>query len=447
MLKVDFSKTAGKIKPMNAVNNGPTRCKELNSPGNVEVYKNLEIPYARNHDASFYSNYGGEYSVDVHRIFPDFDADENDINSYLFTPTDNYIESTFMANTETFYRLGARIEHRHKKGTFPPKNNLKWARICEHIIRHYTEGWGDGFNYKIEYWEIWNEPDCRNWDGSNPCWQGTDEEFIKFYVETSRYLKEKFQHLKIGGPAMGWMESEMVRPFLKAIKDEGGELDFFSYHYYGGSPHTFKETIDYASSLLSECGFPNVEKILNEWNYSSSDSKCPYPAYAYEMERGIKGSSFAAAAMATGQANDVDMLMYYDARPCGMNGLFDTDNPKKVRDTYYSFLMFKDLRRLGTYVPTPWQPDTNIYSCAATNGTDSSIMFTHFNVDDTTFAKDVEIEVTNLKGSGKYRVQYFILNEEQKLSYMYEDVIEGDSFKKTLFMKIFTSCLVKITSM
>ncbi len=442
---VDFSKTSGPIKPMNAVNNGPTRCKELNSMGNVQEYKNLEIPYARNHDASFYGNYGGEYTVDVHRIFPDFDADENDVSSYLFTPTDNYIESTFMAGTETFYRLGSRIEHTHKKGTYPPKDNLKWARICEHIIRHYTEGWGNGFNYKIEYWEIWNEPDCRNWDGSNPCWQGTDEEFIKFYVETSRYLKAQFPHLKIGGPAMGWMESEMVKPFLKAIKDEGGALDFFSYHYYGGTPETFKETIDYAKNVLTECGFGNVETILNEWNFSMANA--PYPTYNHEMERGLKGSSFVAAAMATGQASDVDMLMYYDARPCGMNGLFETDSPKKVRDSYYSFLMFKDLRRLGTYVPTAWDPETNIYSCAATNGRDSSVMFTYYNKNDLTPAKDVTLEVKNLQGSGKYRVQYFVLNNDQKLSFVKEDIIEGDSFEFTMFMKLFTSCLVKITSM
>ena len=49
----------------------------------------------------------------------------------------------------------------------PPKDYAKWARICEHIITHYTEGWADGFNYKITYWEIWNEPE------NIQMWQGT----------------------------------------------------------------------------------------------------------------------------------------------------------------------------------------------------------------------------------------------------------------------------------
>lgn len=69
----------------------------------------MEIPYARNHDASFYSAYGGEHTVDVHRIFKNFDADENDPASYIFEPTDVYTKNTFAAGTKVFYRLGADI--------------------------------------------------------------------------------------------------------------------------------------------------------------------------------------------------------------------------------------------------------------------------------------------------------------------------------------------------
>ncbi len=65
-VKIDLSKKMGKIKPMNCVNNGPTGSKVRRTKGNFEYYQALNIPYARLHDASFYSGYGGEYSVDVH---------------------------------------------------------------------------------------------------------------------------------------------------------------------------------------------------------------------------------------------------------------------------------------------------------------------------------------------------------------------------------------------
>jgi hypothetical protein len=76
-IHVDFSSLCGPIKPMNAVNNGPTGMSERGT-SNFLDYKALEIPYARNHDASFCYSYGGEHTVDVHRIFKNFDADEND---------------------------------------------------------------------------------------------------------------------------------------------------------------------------------------------------------------------------------------------------------------------------------------------------------------------------------------------------------------------------------
>ena len=111
----------------------------------------------------------------------------------------NYVKNTFDAGTKVFYRLGASIEHGLKWGTYPPKDFAKWARICEHIVRHFTEGWADGFNYDIEYWEIWNEPENGATPETNTMWKGTFEEFMKFYEIASNHLKNKFPNLKIGG--------------------------------------------------------------------------------------------------------------------------------------------------------------------------------------------------------------------------------------------------------
>ena len=78
---LDFQCVDGKVKYMNAVNNGPTNPGVRDSYSSFEAYKAAGISYARNHDASFYSGYGGEHTVDVHRIFKNFDADENNPDS------------------------------------------------------------------------------------------------------------------------------------------------------------------------------------------------------------------------------------------------------------------------------------------------------------------------------------------------------------------------------
>ena len=166
-LKVNFENNVGKIKPMNAVNNGPKTPGRSQYRDNFETYKALHLPFARTHDASICYDYGAEHCVDVNGIFPNFDADPSNPENYDFLLTDKYLQAIIDAGTEPYYRLGTRIEHWDKKyNTLPPKDFKKWAVICEHIIAHYTEGWANGFYHKITYWEIWNEPETE--DGQDP---------------------------------------------------------------------------------------------------------------------------------------------------------------------------------------------------------------------------------------------------------------------------------------
>ena len=99
---IEFSRTVGKIKPMHAVNNGPS-CAVGNHiggwgdptkgrNGNLAEFKAAGIPYARTHDSSFYSKYGLEHTIDVHAVFPNFDADPYSPDSYDFVCTDHYLD-------------------------------------------------------------------------------------------------------------------------------------------------------------------------------------------------------------------------------------------------------------------------------------------------------------------------------------------------------------------
>lgn len=60
----------------------------------------------------------------------------------------------------------------------------KWAVVCEHIVRHYNEGWADGYHLNIKYWEIWNEPDLGSEDpATSKTWGGTKEQFYDMVAE------------------------------------------------------------------------------------------------------------------------------------------------------------------------------------------------------------------------------------------------------------------------
>jgi xylan 1,4-beta-xylosidase len=136
-------------------------------------------------------------TVDMHLLFPNFDADPDDPAQYRFTQTDDYIQAICNLGAEVVYRLGESIEHyQHKSYVCPPVDNAKWARICVNIIRHYNAGWANGFHHGIRYWEIWNEPDL-----GPLCWTGSDAEFIALYTTAAKAIKAYDANLMVGGPA------------------------------------------------------------------------------------------------------------------------------------------------------------------------------------------------------------------------------------------------------
>ena len=439
-VKMNLANVRGKIKPMNAVNNGPAGSIERQVT-NFYDYKAARIPYARLHDASFQSGiYGGEYSVDVHRVFPNFDADESDPASYLFEPTDKYLQFIEAAGTKVYYRLGASIEHERKKGTFPPKDYLKWAKICERIIMHYTQGWADGFHMDIEYWEIWNEPDCYNPDGSNPCWQGTQDEFVEFFCTAAKYLKEKFPNLKIGGPAFcNVIDNLFADRLLRELKEREIKIDFFSYHCYENTPEGMKRAIDTANMWLKKNGYENIETILNEWNYIKGWVGEEY-TYSMKAIAGLKGASFLAAVMCMAQSTDLSMLMYYDARPCTYNGLFDEFYDR--RKGFYAVNMFSDLKDLGTYVET--EDSDKIYSCAATDGENAAMMICHYENDDTAKGKEIEVLIEGLKTDRQVCVETYLLDETHDCEKINTYTFEGTKTKFVLQMENYSTYFVKI---
>ena len=385
-ISVDVGTVLGPVKPMHAVNNGPSVSKPGGDQkrGNFVTYRAARIPFARTHDANLCSNYGGPHVVDIDAIFPDFDADENDPKSYDFVCTDHYLDTIRRAGTEVFFRLGQRIEHGPKKyGVLPPKDYAKWARICEHVIRHYNEGWAWGVDksyatvnvawsnqFNIVYWEIWNEPDLDVADVGLPknprCWGGTVTNFFNLYETTAKHLKGKFPHLKIGGPALAGREDWGAR-FLAYCRDRDVPLDFFSWHVYDVDPHRVAMKAVRIRKMMDDAGFGKAESILNEWNYVKGWGDDF--VYSVEVESGRfgqKGAAFIAAAMADCQSVPLDMLMFYDARlgTC-MNNLFDSTTYWPLKG-YYPFYAWSKMVDRGSQVAAVVKEGRGVKSDAAT---------------------------------------------------------------------------------
>ena len=400
----------GPVKDMHAVNNGPS-VKKLAADdqmrGNFDDYRALRIPFARTHD-SINCVPGGAHTVDITAVFPNFDADENDPKSYDFTFTDQYLNTIRAAGTEVFFRLGQTIEHGTKKyGIYPPKDFAKWARICEHIIRHYNEGWGwekpeeykDQF--KIRYWEIWNEPDLGHWMWkTNPrTWAGTGEQFDAFYTVAAKHLKGAFPHLKIGGPALAGDEAWGER-FIAHCKTNSVPLDFFSWHIYSVEPSQVAAKAVRIRKLLDKYGFKDTESNLNEWNYVKGWSgDYVYSADSICGENCLKGAAFTAAVMSSCQDAPVDMLMYYDARTSSMfNGLFDRVRLYPLK-AYYAIYAWSRMKDYGTQVKATVPDGKGLYATAVKGKDGKVALFLARYSSDNNVTSDIKVKckIENVK--------------------------------------------------
>ena len=447
-ITVNLSDETGRIKPMHAVNNGPVGSKIRKGMNNFDTFREAGIPYARTHDASFCSAYGGEHTVDVHRIFKNFAADENDPASYHFEMTDDYIADIESTGCKVFFRLGASIEHRFKQGTYPPADFAKWARICEHIIRHYTEGWANGGKHDIEYWEIWNEPDCRNADGSNPCWQGTEEQFSDFFTTVFRHLKSAFPKLKIGGPAICWLsDGAYTDRLLSRLEKEGLTLDFFSFHGYCREPQKYAVLAEQAYELLKAHGMADkTELILNEWNYVKGWMGDEF-IYSVRSIKGLKGASFTAASMCAAQKSKLDMFMYYDARPCSYNGMFDTDFYQPLKG-YYPFKMFNKLYTLGTGVAAE-SDEADIYVCAAKNAGEAAVLLSYYEDAEPSdgYVRTATVAFDGIEAGIEATVTVYLLDETHDCEPVSSELVtfSGTPFEWQLSLPLFTTVLVTVT--
>lgn len=373
---IDLSKKLGKIKPVHGVNSGPrTKVFTYNASS---LFEEIGIPYARLHDVEY--PYGSGEFVDMHCVFPNFDADENDPASYNFGLTDCYIKAALDVGTDIIYRLGESIEHAPvKRHIHPPKDFAKWARIAEHIIRHYNEGWADGHHWNLTYWEIWNEPDLDANAEIKKCWSGTAAQFQDFFETAAKHLKSCFPELKIGGPALAG-NYKWASDFLHAMQEREVPMDFFSWHRYTGDPHAFTQAAHGYRALMNDCGYRSAEMLLNEWNYMENWGNQPD---SFRKLVGIRGASFCAASLIEMQKSPVDLAAYFEADVikewCGLWEVEDMAigslganslGRLKPRKPFAAFRDFGKLYRIGQEVFSE-SDDGNVYVCAAADEKDA----------------------------------------------------------------------------
>ena len=440
-VSVNPKHTIKPIKPMHAAGQPPFGGGFLKFDFSyIRHLKNAKMPYARLHDVN--GAFGGNRFVDVPNIFRDFDADENDPASYDFAFTDALLAAMQEYDIKPIYRLGVTIENQANFRSYridPPKDFHKWARVCEHIIRHYNEGWANGFHYGIEYWEIWNEPENGATVETNQMWTGTAQQFYELYDVTAKHLKKCFgDTVKVGGYGSCGFYGVYYHPekygvsvpqrekdhrydkdvyrvefflgFMEYIREKGSPIDFFTWHSYSDVEKTLVMD-EFLHKTLKEYGYEGLETHLNEWNNAH--------------EGRLHGTGYAAAAaagmMLAFQNAHTDMLCYYDTRlQASTYGGFFAPLTYEPVATYYAFAAFGRLYQLGTQAEAVVTgAEGEFYALCATDGKKNALMLVN---------RTGEKQDLALKGVDMDHAQIHLIDTGRLLSMAFEaDAIANDT--------------------
>lgn len=438
-IEIDLRQSQGPIKPMHGINNGPISYGGLTNTS--EQYREAGFPIVRLHDP----DWPNPYQVDIPKVFPNFDADPDDPDAYRFAQTDDLIAAIHATGAEVLYRLGVSIEHiRERIYARKPTDFEKWARICTNVIRHYNEGWCNGFHYGIRFWEIWNEPD----GGDNMWTDGTPEDYYRLYCTASKIIRAACPNVLLGGYAGCTVYNEpFMTGFFESIRAANAPLDFFSWHMYsdGGNAPDYAKAAAVARQYLVKYGYSNALSICDEWNYMAGkehwDAVRGEPdnlirKKMFELQRTMVGASFCVAAMISMQNAPMDMAAYYDGQPhmlwCGIFDFYGA-----ATKTFYAFKAYDQLYRLkGSQIPL--QSIDKLYALAAGKARQALVLLANHD------EPDAEIELIFKGMSSSAQCTLSLLDDNHDLVPLRTEIFHGQSIQMRVFMKRNTVALVHL---
>ena len=426
---VDFNNVLGTFKPLANVTAGPE--------SSLVGYKDARIKMIRTNDYygpcdfPFYSRFFFNNAIN-----PQFDP--TNPAHYDWTATDSVITINHDNGFETFFRLGISFNVSEKSPYWDPPydpNDTTYNNISEVFKRtamHYNDGWDNGFNYGIKYWNVWTEPDGGFWNTSL-----SPETYYRMYEAVANKMKTYDSTLKVGGA--GFLSGNVINggawitDFISYCKNNNVPLDFLSWHLYNQhNPYSVYVYADYIRSILDTAGYTNVENIITETNMDLGSSNTNN---FYTPE----GAAWFASMLIAAQSSSLDRLIMY--RGSRFMNLLYPDSAGTARYTY-SGLGFRSFSVMADEAPTQidaqgsvfisdvktMKKDTTNLMIMASKPLDNKSCYTLISNFNSTYT-DYTIDYSNLpwSSSDSIHVRQFITNANGSMFTENSSVIAGGS--------------------
>ena len=132
---------------------------------------------------------------------------------------------------------------------FTDEEKKAWANYVKAVVERYKN--------KVNYFEIWNEPDGLH------CWKHgvNPKEFGEFTIATARAIKEVNPEAKVIGGVMGWDSLAFLNTAFAT--GMGDYLDFISFHEYTHDERRVFDKVNIFKTLAKSYN-PKIELIQGE---------------------------------------------------------------------------------------------------------------------------------------------------------------------------------------
>lgn len=412
--------------------------------------KNFEESYKKLKEA-------GIYMVDIQIItdekdpkipyFTDFSADAEREKNYDFTSIDKRVKVAV--------NNGLKIQLSVDDINKAPSDYDKYGKIVEHLMKHLTEGWADGFKLTssdIRLVIYANEPDLvittPQGEKVQAFWQGTSDEFNKSYVTFAKAVKSVNKDLPVGGPAYAFAVSEAnnaigdnlndyVTTFLDYVKKNGAPLDYFSWHHYGFNPGEFSKTMKVIKTGIAK--YSTLSPLYGTPKIASDE---------WDMAMGIggRGPQLKGLTNTWGAAARLSNLIAMTRNGLSASTLasgFEANIIKSNGSSTPSFYMFKGLSRLeeANILLSSSEGDGKGFDTMSVKSEDGKkvvIFVSNFNANkyeekvglkksaSVSYRTSYDISLTNLPWSGK-KVSYsrYVIDDSNNLKLSESATLKG----------------------
>ena len=221
-------------------------------------------------------------------MFPDLQADPHNTSNYNFSNADRWMEQWDNLGIPRLLRLGTSVNQGTDVTNITSMEVETLSEAFLHFVMHFNDGWGGGNRnnntLKIQYIEVWNEPEGKFWSGS------TETLHLLLY-KTIHKIRAYDETLYVG-PNNACPYGDCTND--PTHSDEGYEFDaldaiiasssnvsllpnIYSWHeYIYQNPMLTNRLFGTVANRLSSRNVSTTQQIITEWN-PCADGACGQP--------------------------------------------------------------------------------------------------------------------------------------------------------------------------